>query len=179
MDILLIILAIQAANTLVFVLSYRALLFSNVALRQQLGVYKRKQRRPALNNRDRVFWAWLSRLWPDWRSALVIVKPDTIIRWQKKRFRDFWKRKSKPGRPCIPRQHISFIRRISGDHPEYGEDRIALELEIKFGIKHSEATVRKYMVKVQRPPIAFLRTTAIHLISITPIWVNQAQAIPR
>ena len=41
------------------------------------------------------------------------------------------------GRPAIPLQHISFIRRISSDHPEYGEDRIALELEVTFGIKHS------------------------------------------
>jgi len=73
------------------------------------------------------------------------------VRWQKQRFRNFWRRKSKPGRPCIERQHIDFIRRISGDHPECGEDRIALELEVKFGIKHSTATVRKYMVKPSRP----------------------------
>ena len=151
METLLVILAVQALNTLIYIRSHRALLFSNVALRQQLGIYKRKRRRPGLKNRDRLFWVWLSRLWADWRSVLVIAKPDTIIRWQKKRLRDFWKRKSKPGRPCIPRRHISFIRRISGDHPEYGEDRLALELEMKFGIKHSEATVRKYMVKVQRP----------------------------
>ncbi len=151
MEILLIALAIQALNILIYIRSHRALLFSNVALRQQLVAYKRKQQRPALHNRDRVFWKLLSRVWPDWRSVLVIVQPDTVIRWQKKRFREFWRRKCKPGRPCIPRRHISFIRRISGDHPDYGEERIALELEIKFGIKHSEATIRKYMVKVQRP----------------------------
>jgi putative transposase len=151
MDILLAGLAVQAVNTLIYIRSHRRLLCGNLALRQQLGIYKRRQMRPGLNNADRQFWQLLSRLWSDCRSVLVIVKPDTIIRWQKKRFRDFWKRKCKPGRPCIPRQHISFIRRISGDHPEYGEDRIALELEVKFGIKHSTATVRKYMVKGQRP----------------------------
>ena len=151
METLLVALAVQAVNTLILVRSRRELLISNLALRQQLTVYKRKQRRPGLKNRDRLFWALLSRLWSDWRSVLVIVKPDTIIRWQKRRFREFWKRKSKPGRPTIDRQHIAFIKRISGDHPEYGEDRIALELEVKFGIKHSEATVRKYMVRVQRP----------------------------
>ena len=128
MEILLVALAVQAVNTLIYVRSHRALLCSTLGLRQQLTVYNRKQRRPGLKNRDRLFWVLLSRLWSDWRSVLVIVKPDTVIRWQKKRFRDFWRRKSKPGRPCIPRQHISFIRRISGDHPDYGEDRIALEL---------------------------------------------------
>jgi transposase InsO family protein len=55
------------------------------------------------------------------------------------------------GRPAIPEEHIDFIRRISSDHPEYGEDRIALELEVKFGIRHASSTVRRYMVK-RRPP---------------------------
>jgi putative transposase len=101
MEILLVALAVQAVNTLFYFRSHRALLCSNLALRQQLTVYKRKQRRPGLKNRERLFWALLSRLWPDWRSVLIIVKPDTNIRWQKKRFRDFWRRKSKPGRPPI------------------------------------------------------------------------------
>jgi hypothetical protein len=96
----------------------------------------------------------LSRIWPNWRTALVVVKPDTVIRWQKRRFREFWYRRSRrgrPGRPRIRRHHAQFIRRISGDHPEYGEDRIALELELKFGIKHSTATIRKYMVRRTGP----------------------------
>ena len=122
-----------------------------LALRQQLAVYKRKQPRPRLTDMDRAFWTVLKDQFAAWADALVIVKPDTVVRWQKQRFRNFWRRKSKPGRPCIERQHIDFIRRISGDHPEYGEDRIALELEVKFGIKHSTATVRKYMVKPSRP----------------------------
>ena len=126
----------------------------NLALRQQLVVYKRKQPRPPLRNRDRLFWALLSRMWPNWRTALLIVKPDTVIRWQKKRFREFWcrmSRRGRRGRPRIRRHHAQFIRRISADHPEYGEDRIALELEVKFGIKHSTATIRKYMVKRSGP----------------------------
>jgi len=130
------------------------LALENLALRQQLVVYKRKQPRPPLRNRDRLFWALLSRIWPSWRTALLVVKPDTVIRWQKKRFREFWYRKCRDGRrgrPRIRRHHAQFIRRISADHPEYGEDRIALELELKFGIKHSTATVRKYMVKPSRP----------------------------
>jgi putative transposase len=110
METLLVALAVQALNTVLIFRSRRALLCSNLALRQQLTVYKRKRRRPGLKNRDRLFWALLSRLWSDWRSVL---------------------------------------RRAS--HPEYGEDRIALEFEVKFGISHSPATIRKYMVKPSRP----------------------------
>ena len=105
-----------------------------LALRQQLAVYKRKQPRPRLTDMDRAFWTVLKDHFASWADALVIVKPETVVRWQKKRFRNFWRRRSKPGRPCIDRQHIAFIRRITSDHPEYGEDRIALELEVKLGL---------------------------------------------
>ncbi len=140
-----------------------------LALRQQLAVYKRKNPRPQLDPFDRLFWSVLKDQFAGWMDALVIVKPETVVAWQKRRFQEFWDRKSKPGRPCIPRQHIAFIKRISSDHPDYGEDHIALELEIKFGIKHSEATVRKYMVKPSRP-----RTNSL---SWRTFLKNQAAAI--
>jgi len=125
-----------------------------LALRQQLAVYKRRSKRPFLKNRDRLFWSSLSRLWRDWRSALIIVKLETVIRWRDRKFREFWRGKSqcRSGRPAIANEHIDFIRRISSDHPEYGEDRIALELEVKFGIQHASSTVRRYMVKRRRRP---------------------------
>jgi len=145
------------------------LAFEVLALRQQLAVYKRKNPRPHIDPLDKLFWSVLKDQFAGWIGALVIVKPETVVAWQKKRFQDFWARKSKPGRPCIPRQHIAFIRRISSDHPDYGEDRIALELEIKFGIKHSDATVRKYMVKSGRP-----RTNPL---TWRTFLKNQAQAI--
>ncbi len=90
----------------------------------------------------------VSRLWKDWRSELFVVRPETVIQWRKPKSRELWRRKSRGrvGRPSIPMKHIQFIRRISSDHPEYGEDRIALELELKFGIRHSPATIRKYRV---------------------------------
>ena len=118
----------------------------NAALRQQLGVYIRKKKRPKLQSEDRVFWVVLRRLWSDWARALVIVKPATVIGWHRKGFRALWRRKCGPGRPRIPRQHIAFIERISGDHPGWGEDRIAEELAAKFGVVHSGSTIRKYMV---------------------------------
>jgi transposase InsO family protein len=109
-------------------------------------------KKPLLNNRDRLFWTLLSKVWRDWASDLIFVKPDTVTRWRKRKFREFWRWKShsKSGRPAIPKEHIAFIRKISSDHPEYGEDRIALELEVKFGIHHACSTVRRYMVK-RRP----------------------------
>ncbi|MCK4412546.1 MAG: integrase core domain-containing protein [Candidatus Eisenbacteria sp.] len=130
------------------------LALENAALRQQLTIYLRTQRRARLRASDRAFWVALHRLWPDWTRPLVIVKPETVIGWHRKGFRLFWRRRSRPakiGRPRIPRRHISFIKRISGDHPEWGEDRIAEELAAKFGIEHSPSTIRRYMVPRQGP----------------------------
>lgn len=105
MEIVLAILVVQAVNTILFVRSRRSLLLNNIALRQQLVVYRRKHGTPALKSRDRLFWSMLSRIWSGWKSALVIVQPETVIRWQRRRFRDYWRKKSKPGRPAIPGQH--------------------------------------------------------------------------
>jgi len=149
LKLILILLAFEMLNVAVFVCLQRRLVLRVLALRQQLAVFRRRIKRPRLKDRDRLIWSVLSRLWPDWKSALVIVRPETVLRWQKKRFRDYWRRKSRPGlgRPRIPQRHIAFIRRISTDHPEYGKERIALELEIKFGIRYSPTTVGKYMVR--------------------------------
>ena len=120
-----------------------------MALREQLAVYQRQVPRPRLRRADRMFWVWLSRHLARWRSALVIVHPDTVLKWHRAGYRAYWGwvSKKRPGRPTIPRHHISFIRRISADHPEWGEDRIALELLLKLGVEHSPSTVRRYMVE--------------------------------
>ena len=80
-----------------------ALATENLALRQQIIVLQRSVKRPRLRKRDRVFWVWLCRLWADWRSGLVIVKPETVIRWHRVGFRLYWRWRSrkKPG----PRRH--------------------------------------------------------------------------
>ena len=80
------------------------LFIENLALRQQIAVLNRKLQRPKLKNSDRVFWMMLSKLWKNWCSALVIVKPETVIRWHRKGFKLFWRWKSRrksPGRPRI------------------------------------------------------------------------------
>ncbi len=130
-----------------------ALMLENLALRQQLAAYKRACKRPRLQMRDRAFWVWLSKLWQKWPAALVIVKPETVIRWHRQGFKRYWRWKSRPkrcGRPTIPPEHIDYIRRMSGDNPSWGEDKINEELRVKFGVSHSSSTIRRYMTK-RRP----------------------------
>ena len=83
------------------VVSGRATLVAeNLALRQQLAVLRRSVNRPRIKRLDRVFWVWLSRLWTGWRSVLVIVKPDTVVKWHRASFRLYWCWKSRAaGRP--------------------------------------------------------------------------------
>ena len=66
------------------------LIAENLALRQQLVVLQRSSKRTKLRPRDQVFWTWLTRLWPEWRSALIIMKPETVIRWHRQGFRLYW-----------------------------------------------------------------------------------------
>ena len=130
-----------------------ALVFENLALRQQLAAYKRACKRPRLRMRDRAFWVGLSKLWQKWPAALVIVKPKTVIRWHRQGFKLYWRWKSRPkrcGRPTIPPEHIDYIRRMSGDNPSWGEDKVNEELRVKFGVSHSSSTIRRYMTK-RRP----------------------------
>src|SRR5215510_11821695 len=73
----------------------RDLALENLALRQQLAVLKRTQKRPAIRDKDRVFWVWLSRIWKEWRESLVIVKPETVVGWHRKNFRLYWTKLSR------------------------------------------------------------------------------------
>ena len=99
--------------------SRAALQIEILALRHQLNVLQRSVKRPRLNATDRWLWAWLSRRWPEWRRALVIVKADTVIRWQRKGFRLFWTWKSRQGqrgRPAVAKDIRLLIRRMNRDN---------------------------------------------------------------
>jgi putative transposase len=67
-----------------------AVVLENLALRQQLAIYQRKPQRPRIAGRDRWFWIALSVASRNWRKALVVVRPDTVVRWQRERFRRYW-----------------------------------------------------------------------------------------
>jgi putative transposase len=132
----------------------------NLALRQQLAVCKQSIKRPKLWPRDRVFWVLLSRLWSNWRSALAIVQPETVIRWHRMGFKLYWRWKSragKPGRPPIEREIRDLIRRMSRENPMWGTPRIQSELAL-LGHDVAEATATKYMVRTQKPPSQTWRT---------------------
>ena len=105
----------------------------NLALRQQVAVSNQSVKRPKLRPRDRVFWVLLSRCWPNWRSALAIVQPDTVIKWHRMGFRLYWGWKSrpgKPGRPPVERKIRDLIRRMSRENPTWGAPRIVSELAL-------------------------------------------------
>ena len=131
----------------------------NLALRQQINVLQRSVKRPKLRKRDRIFWVWLSRLWPNWRSALAIVQPSTVIHWHRQGFRLYWRWKSrrKGGRPKIDREVRDFIRRMSQENVTWGAPRILSELRL-LGYDVAESTVAKYMVRPKKPPSPTWRT---------------------
>src|SRR6201993_2648049 len=87
--------------------SRATLQLENLALRHQLSALHRSVKRPKLTSADRLLWAWLCAAWSDWRSALVIVKPETVIVWHRKGFRLFWTwkvRRGQPGRPPVSKE---------------------------------------------------------------------------
>ena len=113
-------------------------------LRRQLAQYVERGAKPRrIDPVTRVCLAVLSRFF-DWRDALVVVRPETLLRWHRAGWRLFWRLRSRPGRPLIPRQVQALIRRMGSENPTWGEERIANELWLKFRIRVSPRTVRKY-----------------------------------
>ncbi len=135
------------------------LVAENLALRQQLVVLQRTGKRPRLRKSDRIFWVWLSRLWRGWQSALLIVQPETVIRWHRQGFRLYWRwrSQSRPGRPKIDAEIRQLIRRMSTENPTWGAPRILSELYL-LGHSVAESTVAKYMVRQPKPPSQNWRT---------------------
>src|SRR5271154_3307823 len=135
--------------------SQAALQIEIVALRHQIGVLRRStKKRPKLTVADRVFWEWLSRSWADWRSALIIVKPETVIAWHRKGFRLFWTwkiRHGRTGRPAVSHEVRDLIRTMSRANPLWGAPRIHGEL-LKLGIDIGETSVSKYMLRQRKSP---------------------------
>ena len=152
--------------------SKQDIVIENIALRQQLAVQQRTVKRPKIKNRDRIFWVWLSNIWSDWKSALIIVKPPTVIGWHKKGFKLYWRRKSQRfGRPNIDWELIKLIRKLQKENPTWTAQRIQGELA-KLGLDVCDNTVAKYMRKPKSDDgkrqrwLTFLRNHAKHIVGI-------------
>jgi transposase InsO family protein len=139
---------------------HRRLAIENLALRQQLAVYKRTAPRPRLRTSDRLLWVGLAKVWTGWRQALVIVSPATVLRWQRRRFREHWTRLS--GRPTGGRLPVNaeikaLVTRMATANPLWGAPRIHGELA-KLGIDVAERTVSRLLPKRRSPPSQTWRT---------------------
>ncbi len=135
-------------STLAFFRSREDQALVELALRQQLAVYIHNRPRPRLSPLDRAFWVALSRLWPQWRSTLIVVRPDTVIRWHRKAFRGYWRWISRPGpgRPPISEETKSLIARMAMENG-WRARKIRGELS-KLGIHLGLTTISRYLPKV-------------------------------
>jgi putative transposase len=124
----------------------------NLFLRKQLALYgERRVKSRRADDATRITLVVLAQL-IDWRAALTIVKPDTLIRWHRKGFRLFWQWKSRPlGRPPVPVELQQLIAAMARANVTWGEERIAAELHLKLGVRVSPRTVRRYMPQGRRP----------------------------
>ena len=139
---------------------HRDLALENLALRQQLAIFKRRHPRPSLRPTDRLFWVWLSKIWTGWREALIIVKPETVIAWHRQAFRFYWRwlsRRKIIGRPRVSVEVRTLIKQMTQANPLWGAPRIHGEL-LKLGIDISERTVSRLMPKNRKPPSQTWRT---------------------
>src|SRR2546428_5418671 len=128
---------------------HRQLALENLALRHQLAVYRRTKARPKLRTTDRIFWVGLARVWAGWRQSLVIVTPATVLRWQRRRFREHWSQLSgRPtgGRPPVNAEITALVREMAAANPLWGAPRIHGEL-LKLGIDVAERTVSRLIPK--------------------------------
>ena len=141
-------------------------------LRQQLLVLRRSAPvRIRLRNTDRLILVWLYRMFPSLLHAAIIFKPETLVRWHRGGFRQFWRWKSRrrAGRPAVPTSIRSLVRQMSRENPLWGAPRIHGEL-LKLGIEIAQSTVAKYMERWRGPPSqgwkTFLRNHAPHIAAV-------------
>ena len=135
---------------------HQAVAIENAALRLQLAAFRRKRKRPVLTWFDRLFWVGLSGVWRNWRCPLLYVQADTVVRWQRERFRKFWARLSRVNRRHRGRRAtaVEIRRLIEGmveSNPLWRAPRLHGELKM-LGIEISERTVSRILRKLPRPP---------------------------
>jgi putative transposase len=135
--------------------SRRRLLIENLALRQQLTVLKRKHPKPRLRALDKLFWVLARRFWSAWKQSLIVVTPETVIRWHRTGFRMDWSMISKVrkqvGRKRLSREVRKLIFRMVAENPTWGAPRIHGEF-LMLGFNVSERTISRWMKRAPRDP---------------------------
>jgi putative transposase len=149
-----------------FLRARRSLLLENLALRQQLAVLKRRHPRPILYLLDKLFWVTVRRFWSGWQQSLIVVPPETVVRWHRAGFRLYWKLIYKVRRPVGRRSTSKEVRelifRMVVENPTWGAPRIHGEL-LMLSFDISERTISRWMKRAPRDPeparrwLAFLR----------------------
>jgi hypothetical protein len=129
-----------------FLRSRQSLLIGNLALRQQLAVFKRQHSRPRLTPSDKIFWVLLRRFWFSWKAALIVVTPETVVRWHRSGFELYWRflsRVRKPvGRRSVSKEIRDLIFRMVAENPTWRAPRIHGEL-VMLGSEVSERSVSR------------------------------------
>jgi putative transposase len=124
-----------------------ALAEENLFLRKQLALYQERHVKPRrTTDTTRLALTCLAR-WFDWRRPLIIVQPMTLICWHRQGFRMYWRWKSRPGRPPLPQELWTLIRRMACDNPSWDDERLANERLPKLGLRMSLLTVHQYLPK--------------------------------
>jgi len=151
---------------------HHELVLENLALRQQLNAMRRTGTRPQLRRRDRLFWIALAQTWRHWRTALVFVPPETVVRWHRGWLRRRWTRRSarvRPGRPETDAAIRTLVNQMATANPLWGAPRLHGELG-KLGIEVSERTVSRLLRRPRRPPSQTWRTFLTnHVAALTSI----------
>ena len=137
------------------VCSRRNLLLENLALRQQLAVLKERHPQSRFVAPGKLFWVMLRRLWPGWKGALILVQPETVVRWHRAGFKLYWtwlsQHRKRAGRKCVSIELRELIFRMVAENPTWGAPRIHGELKM-LGFDISERTVLRWMRKAPRNP---------------------------
>ena len=133
----------------------RSLLLENLALRQQLAVLKRRHPRPSLGIFDKLFWVVTRRVWSTWKHSLIIVRPETVVRWHRAGFHMYWRLISRArtrfGRRPTSKEVRELIFRMVSENPTWGAPRIHGEL-LMLGFELSERTISRWMKRAPRNP---------------------------
>src|SRR6266851_1843356 len=146
--------------------SHGNLVLENLVLRQQLAVLKRRHRRPSISLLDKLFWVIVRRFWSGWKQALIVVTPETVVRWHRTGFRMYWRLisgvRTQVGRRRTPKEVRELIFQMVAENPTWGAPRIHEEL-LMLGFDLSERTISRWMKRAPKDPgrakrwLAFLR----------------------